>query len=106
MAAYVRRVKKATNWLKNFSIIHIPRSENHQADALAKLVSSSADGKPKRIQWETLRKRSIEPREVMWLDWSFTWMDPMKCLANRQHTSFGCQGSRMHKEAGRMVYFI
>jgi len=43
--------------------IHFPRSENHQTNALSKLASSSADGKPKRIKSETLIERSIEPRK-------------------------------------------
>ena len=77
MAAYLRRVLEATKLLKHFSITHIPLSENQQVDALSKLASSSKDEKPKRIQWETLMERSIEPHEVPWLDKSSTWMDPI-----------------------------
>jgi len=68
MGVYVRRVREATKLLKHFSITHILRSENQQADALSKLATSSDDGKPKNIQWETLTKRSINLHEVLWLD--------------------------------------
>ena len=54
MAVYVRRVREATKLRKHFSITHIPWSENRQADMLFKLATSSEDGKPKHIQWETL----------------------------------------------------
>ena len=77
MAAYVRRVREATKLLKYFAITYIPRSENRQADALSKLASSFDDGKLKNIQWETLTERSIDPHEVLWLDRSSTWMDPI-----------------------------
>ena len=72
MVAYVRRVREATKLLKHFSIALIPRSENRQADALSKLASSSDDGKPKNIQWETLTEMSIDLHEVLWLDRSQT----------------------------------
>jgi len=68
MAAYVFRVRET----------HIPRSKNHQADALSKLASSSEDGKPKRIQWVTLLERMIKSCEVLWLDRSSAWMDPIR----------------------------
>ena len=55
MAAYVWRVRQAAKLLKHFAITHIPRSENQQADALSKLGNSSDDGRPKNIQWDTLR---------------------------------------------------
>ena len=78
MAAYVRRVREATKLLKHFTIMHIPHLENRQANALSKLASSSDDGKPKNIQWETLTERRINAHEVLWLDKSSTWMDPIR----------------------------
>ena len=78
MAAYVRRLREATQLLKHFTITHTPRSENRYADVLSKLASSSKDGKPKSIQWETLAERSIDPHEILWLDRSLEWMDPIR----------------------------
>ena len=77
MAAYTRRVREATKLLKHFSIEHIPRSANRQADALSKLENSSNDGKPKNIQWETLTHKSIDVHKVLWLDRRPTWMEPI-----------------------------
>jgi len=57
--------------------MHIPWPRNRQADALSKLANSSEDGNLKQIGWETLSQRSIEPREILWLDRSSTWMDPI-----------------------------
>jgi len=78
MAAYVRRVREATKLLKHFTIMHIPHLENRQANALSKLASSSDDGKPKNIQWETLTERSIDPHDLFCLDRSSTWMEPIR----------------------------
>jgi len=75
--AYVRRAREATKLLKHFVITHIPWSKNRQVDALSKLASSSADGKPKNIQWEILTERSIEQHEVLLLDRSSRWMGPI-----------------------------
>src|SRR5688500_8319833 len=43
MRMYLQKVKAMVKQLKQFSISHNPRSENAQADSLAKLASS-ADG--------------------------------------------------------------
>ena len=75
VAAYVRWVFEVMKLLKHFSITDIPRSENRQADALSKLANSFEDGKSKRIQWETLKERSIDPHEIFWLGRSSTWVD-------------------------------
>ena len=78
MAVYVQRVQEATKLLKHFTITHIPGSENRQTDGQSKLASSSDDRKPKNIQWETLTERSIDPHEVLWLDRSPMWMEPIR----------------------------
>jgi len=65
MAAYIRWLREATGLLKHSLITHILQLENRQADALSKLASSIEDEKPKRIQWETLIERSIDPREIL-----------------------------------------
>jgi len=54
--------------MKYFVITHIPQSENRQADALSKLVSSFEDGKPKtsngRPYW---RGASIPMKYCGWI---------------------------------------
>jgi len=69
-------VHEATRLLKHFSIKHLPRSKNQQADALSKQTSSFEDRKAKQIQSETLIKRSIDPHEVLWLDRSLHGWTP------------------------------
>ena len=64
--------------LRHFTITHIPRSENWQADAMSKLASSFDDGRLKNVQWDTLTKRSVDLHEVIWLDRSPTWMEPIR----------------------------
>ena len=78
MDAYAWRVQEATKLLKHFTITHTPRSDNRRVNALSKLASSFNDRKPKNIQWETLTERSIDLHEVLWLDRSSTWMDPIR----------------------------
>ncbi|XP_048493195.1 uncharacterized protein LOC125493730 [Beta vulgaris subsp. vulgaris] len=71
---YLRKVKEEIISLFDFSITHIPRSENQQADALSRLASSAEDLSPRPIMWEVLKAPSIN-KEVITLDRSPTWMD-------------------------------
>jgi len=64
MAAYLSKVKERAKSFKKLEIKHIPRSENRQADALSKLVSSSPDGHPKNIQWKILHQPTVAPEAV------------------------------------------
>ena len=87
VAGYVRRVREAAKLSKHFTIAHIPRSENRQADALSKLARSSNYRKPKKIQSETLTEISIDPHEVLWFDRSSTCMEPIRAyLTGLFHT--------------------
>ena len=61
--------------LEQFSISHIPRSENAQADSLAKLASSADGPKARNITWEILPNPSINQSVIM-VDRFDTWMDP------------------------------
>ena len=75
---YLQKVKELVAHLKHFSIEHIPRSENQQADALARLASSAKWMSPRTITWEVLREPSInEKREVAMLDRGPSWRDPI-----------------------------
>ncbi|XP_057247305.1 uncharacterized protein LOC130589767 [Beta vulgaris subsp. vulgaris] len=74
MRMYLRKVKEEITSLSQFSITHIPRSENQQADALSRLASSAEDLSPRPIMSEILRAPSIN-KAVNTLDRSPTWMD-------------------------------
>ena len=41
MKMYLQQVKEFANKFDKFTLVHIPRSQNAQADSLAKLVSST-----------------------------------------------------------------
>ena len=98
MAAYVHRASEATCRLKKFPLLHIPWSKNHQADSLSKLASSSTDEKARRIQWETLLEWSIEPKEILWLNRSSTWMDPIKAYLSDDALPTGTKESEQVKK--------
>jgi len=58
-------VKELFGELSYFKIKRVPRAENQQADALAKLASSSLNSLSKSILVETFPCRSIEDEWVM-----------------------------------------
>ena len=49
--------------LEEFSLSHVPRAENNQADALSKLASSATNDTPRSVFWGVKDKRSIEAEE-------------------------------------------
>jgi len=57
MAEYVQRVREATKLLKHFSVTHIPRSENRQADALSKLATHLMMGTQKHPMGDSDEKK-------------------------------------------------
>ena len=71
----LQKVKTMVKQLEQFSISHIPRSENAQADSLAKLASSADGPKARNITWEILPSPSIN-QSVTMIDRSDTWRDP------------------------------
>lgn len=77
MIAYLKKVKLSAAKFEKFEIEHVNRSENHQADALSKLASSTINDTPRIVFWEVLPERSIEKEEVSFVDRSETWMGPI-----------------------------
>ena len=75
MIKYLARVQEEVTKLRSFVLLHVPRSENSQADALSKLASSALNDTPRTVLWEIKEKRSIDDEEVLTLDRSQTWMD-------------------------------
>ena len=61
--------------LEQFSISHIPRSENAQANSLARLASSADGPKARNITWEILPSPSIN-QSITMVDRYDTWMHP------------------------------
>ncbi|XP_056690478.1 uncharacterized protein [Spinacia oleracea] len=75
MRMYLNKAKNMSTALAEFQIQHVPRGENTQADALARMASSAEGLTPRTIMWEVLRKPSINKPAVNYLDRSNTWMD-------------------------------
>jgi reverse transcriptase-like protein len=75
MRMYLQRVKFLIEQLKQFSISHIPRFANAQADSLAKLARSADVPKARNIIWDVLPTPSINQLVTM-VDRLDTWMDP------------------------------
>ena len=59
MKMYLAKVKQAMAKFHLVVLLHIPRSENAQADALSRLASSSISDEPRNINWEVLPCPSI-----------------------------------------------
>ncbi|XP_021750302.1 uncharacterized protein LOC110715990 [Chenopodium quinoa] len=60
MIAYLAKLKSITTALDHFVINLIPRGKNTQADALAKLASSSFNDLERTVMIEVLKKKSID----------------------------------------------
>ncbi|GKD37510.1 reverse transcriptase domain-containing protein, partial [Tanacetum coccineum] len=57
----------------------VPRSENKKADALSKIVSTSFAHLTKQVLVETLKRKSIEEREILAIveEEEYCWMTPL-----------------------------
>ncbi|XP_057520371.1 uncharacterized protein LOC130800739 [Amaranthus tricolor] len=75
MKMYLQQVKGFVQKFDKFTLIHIPRSQNAQADSLAKLASSAETSAARDIIWEVLPNPSIN-HMVNTIDRSETWMEP------------------------------
>ncbi|XP_021715731.1 uncharacterized protein LOC110683648 [Chenopodium quinoa] len=72
MIKYLKIVKEEAKSLDHFTLQQVPRSSNHQVDALSKLASCDT---PRSVFWEVKEKRSIDAKPVHAIDRSSTWMD-------------------------------
>ncbi|GKE75468.1 reverse transcriptase domain-containing protein, partial [Tanacetum coccineum] len=65
MTQYLEKVKSLIESFKIFSIKQVPQSENKKADALSKIASTSFTHLTKQVLVETLKRKSIEEREIL-----------------------------------------
>ncbi|XP_010689071.2 uncharacterized protein LOC104902851 [Beta vulgaris subsp. vulgaris] len=77
MSKYMNLIKEEINSLKRFVLDQVPRSENHQADALSKLASSAEGDRPRTVFWEVKSAKSIDLQEVLFLSRENEWMSPI-----------------------------
>ena len=60
-------IQEEVKTLKRFVLDQIPRSENHQADALSKLASSAEGDVSRTVFWEVKPAKSIDQEQVLFL---------------------------------------
>ena len=81
-------------------MVHIPRSQNAQADSLAKLASSAETSPARDIIWEVLPNPNINFM-VDTIDRSETWMEPyIKYLQNQTLPQDEGQAKILQKRVG------
>ncbi|XP_019104863.1 uncharacterized protein LOC109134909 [Beta vulgaris subsp. vulgaris] len=77
MTKYMKLIQEEIKTLKRFVLDQIPRSENHQADALSKLASSAEGDVSQTVFWKVKQAKSIDQEQVMFLNRGNVWMDPI-----------------------------
>nr|XP_023887822.1 uncharacterized protein LOC111999948 [Quercus suber] len=80
MQEYLSQVKHLQLDFNPFSLSHIPRGRNSHADSLATLATSSADGLPRIILVEHLKRVSEVTKEaipILRVGVGTSWMDPI-----------------------------
>ena len=100
MKMYLQQVKEFVKKFDIFTLVHIPSSQNAQADSLAKLVSSAETSAAHDIIWEVLPNPSINFM-INTIDKSETWMEPyIKYLQNQTLPQDENQAKLIQKKAG------
>ncbi|GJW69449.1 reverse transcriptase domain-containing protein [Tanacetum coccineum] len=79
MTQYLEKTKTLINSFEIFSIEQVPRSENKKVDALSKIASTSFAHLTKQVLVETLKRKSIEEREILAVveEEGHCWMTPL-----------------------------
>ncbi|XP_057517953.1 uncharacterized protein LOC130798872 [Amaranthus tricolor] len=99
MKMYLQQVKDFIPKFDKFTLEHIPRSQNAQADSLAKLASSADTSAARDIIWEVLPNPSINFM-INTIDRSETWMGPyVKYLQDQTLPQHENQAKMLQKKA-------
>ena len=80
MAAYLQKAKELLGSFSSYTISQILRSQNVEADALARLASARDADQLKSIPVETLNSPSIQTKEPLTVNCAPTkesWMTPV-----------------------------
>ncbi|KAL5538664.1 hypothetical protein UlMin_044966 [Ulmus minor] len=78
MASYLEKAKEAMNQFDTVTIIQVPRAENTNADALARLATGLEERLLKTVPIEILEAPSIDkPEQVGFIVVRPCWMDPI-----------------------------
>ena len=78
MASYLEKVKEVINQFDTVTIIQVPRAENANADALARLATGLEERLLKMVPIEILETPSIDkPEQMGSIVTRLCWMDPI-----------------------------
>jgi len=103
MAAYLKKAKEALGKLSAYDIQQVPRAENSNADALAKLATSKDAELLKLVPVEVLKVPSTkENPEVLALNSQPSWKDPIiKYLLDGELPDDRQEAKRLRYQAAR-----
>ncbi|XP_024018662.1 uncharacterized protein LOC112090784 [Morus notabilis] len=103
MAAYLKKVKEALGSLAAYDIQQVPRAENSNADALAKLATSRDAELLNLVPVEVLKALTTKRRpEVASVDYQPGWMDPItRYLAQGELPEDRQEAKRVRYQAAR-----
>lgn len=77
MRMYLNKTRELTKKLASFNIQYFPRSENQQADALARMARSEEGLAPRNIIWEVLNQPNINSLQVHIVNQTDAWMEEL-----------------------------
>ncbi|GKB86587.1 reverse transcriptase domain-containing protein, partial [Tanacetum coccineum] len=79
MTQYLEKAKTLIDSFKKITIEQVPWSENKKADALSKIASTSFAHLTKQVLVETLKRKSIEEREILAIveEEGHCWVTPL-----------------------------
>ncbi|XP_024025995.1 uncharacterized protein LOC112092918 [Morus notabilis] len=103
MAAYLKKVREGLGKFTTYDIQQVPRAENCNADALARLATSRDAYILNLVPLEVLKTPSTEKRpEVAPVDLQPSWMDPIiRYLVNGELPEDRRQAQKMKYQAAR-----
>ncbi|XP_021749911.1 uncharacterized protein LOC110715632 [Chenopodium quinoa] len=107
MTTYLAKLTSVTSGLEYFEIKLVPRAMNTQADALAKLASSSFNDLERTVMVEVLKERSIDeqpPKDVCCTTAGREWYDDI--LAYKVHNVLPVDKTEARKVRKDSVWFI
>ncbi|XP_024026375.1 uncharacterized protein LOC112093026 [Morus notabilis] len=107
MRAYLRKVKEELVKFKNYEILQIPRAENVNADALAKLASSKDSDTLGVVPIEELEYPTIEEKaKALIVQTDENWMTPLiQYLMDAQLPSNKDEARRIKYRAARYLLY-
>ena len=102
MILYLKKVRKLLKKFIRVQVKHVPRTENSQADALAKLATASQEDLGRLIPFEHLPEPlvSLDNKEVSPVMSESSWMDPSGITWWRVHYQ-ATQRRHPNSEQGR-----